>query len=187
MMSTAFCQNKLQSRSISCVFIGYAAQHSGYLCLDASTNHVYTSRHVIFNELVYPFASSVMFSPITQTLESHILVPSTIPLESTASSTSSILPKSSSCPTGSIPTSICLAPEPPPNIVYASLSQLVVSSLPPVNYHPMILCSHLTSLVFLNDQVMISTYIASCIVVLCSLNNSRKHYIRHSVYCCLLV
>lgn len=31
-----YCQNKLQARSRACTFIGYAADQSGYLCLDIS-------------------------------------------------------------------------------------------------------------------------------------------------------
>jgi hypothetical protein len=48
--------NKLQPRSASFVFIGYSSTHKGYYCLHIPINKTYISRHVIFNETVFPFA-----------------------------------------------------------------------------------------------------------------------------------
>jgi hypothetical protein len=46
-------------RSTRCVFFGYsAADHKGYQCLDLSTNNIIISRHVVFDETVFPFAAS---------------------------------------------------------------------------------------------------------------------------------
>jgi hypothetical protein len=36
------------------VFLGYSNMHKGYKCLEASTNHMYISRDVVFDE-VFPF------------------------------------------------------------------------------------------------------------------------------------
>lgn len=48
--------NKLQPRSLRCVFMGYNLRHKGYKCLHTSTNRVYYSRDVLFKESVFPFA-----------------------------------------------------------------------------------------------------------------------------------
>lgn len=47
---------KLDSRSISCIFLGYSTTQSAYYCLDRATSRIYTSRHVVFHQYVYPFA-----------------------------------------------------------------------------------------------------------------------------------
>jgi hypothetical protein len=49
--------HKLSFRSKCCVFIGYSNQHKGYKCLEPSTGRVYISRDVIFDEMVFWFAS----------------------------------------------------------------------------------------------------------------------------------
>jgi hypothetical protein len=48
--------NKLAPRSTLCVFLGYSPHHKGYRCLDRSTNRVIISRHVSFDETLFPFA-----------------------------------------------------------------------------------------------------------------------------------
>jgi histone deacetylase 1/2 len=48
--------NKLQSRSIPCVFLGYPSNHRGYKCYDLSQNKIILCRHVIFNESEFPFS-----------------------------------------------------------------------------------------------------------------------------------
>ncbi|PKU81762.1 Retrovirus-related Pol polyprotein from transposon TNT 1-94 [Dendrobium catenatum] len=53
-----YSKSKLSPISIPCVFIGYASQQKGYRCLDPSTGRVFTSRHVIFTENVFPFKTS---------------------------------------------------------------------------------------------------------------------------------
>ena len=42
-----------------CVFIGYSPQHKGYWCFHPTTNRVYISFHVVFDEHNYPFTSSI--------------------------------------------------------------------------------------------------------------------------------
>ncbi|KAI5337531.1 hypothetical protein L3X38_016802 [Prunus dulcis] len=49
----AFCDyvsNKLQPRSLECVFVGYSDRHRGYRCFHPPTGRFYTSRHVVFHE-----------------------------------------------------------------------------------------------------------------------------------------
>jgi hypothetical protein len=50
-----YAPHKLSPRSRPCVFLGYSMSHHGFRCLDCSTNHVFISRHAIFDELNYPF------------------------------------------------------------------------------------------------------------------------------------
>jgi hypothetical protein len=49
---------KLQFRSLRCVFLGYSNMHKGFKCLDPATGRIYISRDVIFDESVFPFAST---------------------------------------------------------------------------------------------------------------------------------
>ena len=46
--------HKLTFRSKECIFLGYISNHHGYRCLDPSTNRVYISRDVVFNEQDFP-------------------------------------------------------------------------------------------------------------------------------------
>jgi hypothetical protein len=48
--------NKLQPRSLQCVFLGYSLRHRGYKCFHVSTNRLYISRDVIFQENSFPFS-----------------------------------------------------------------------------------------------------------------------------------
>jgi hypothetical protein len=48
--------NKLQNRSTACVFLGYPSNHRGYKCYDISSRRIIISRHVLFDEHVFPFA-----------------------------------------------------------------------------------------------------------------------------------
>ncbi|KAE8700736.1 4-coumarate--CoA ligase [Hibiscus syriacus] len=51
-----FDRHKFDFRSKPCVFLGYSQQHHGYQFLDES-GRVYISRHVVFNENVFPCVS----------------------------------------------------------------------------------------------------------------------------------
>ncbi|RVW19661.1 Retrovirus-related Pol polyprotein from transposon RE1 [Vitis vinifera] len=53
-----YTSHKLESRSSSCVFVGYSPTQSAYLCLDTSTARLYTSRHVRFVESIFLFVTS---------------------------------------------------------------------------------------------------------------------------------
>ena len=48
-------KQKLQPRSMECVFLGYPPLSKGYLCLDLNTNSVYIVCYALFNEDVFPF------------------------------------------------------------------------------------------------------------------------------------
>jgi histone deacetylase 1/2 len=49
--------HKLQFRSKQCVFIGYSGSHKGYKCLDISSGRLYISHDIVFDEMVFLFAS----------------------------------------------------------------------------------------------------------------------------------
>ncbi|WVZ87097.1 hypothetical protein U9M48_033789 [Paspalum notatum var. saurae] len=53
---TSTAPHKLAPRSIACVFLGYPSSHKGYRCLDPSTGRIIISRHVVFDESVFPFS-----------------------------------------------------------------------------------------------------------------------------------
>ena len=52
-----YTSHKLEPRTQECTFIGYSVQSKGYFCHDRSTQTIYTSRHVLLNESLFPFAS----------------------------------------------------------------------------------------------------------------------------------
>ena len=60
-----YIPHKLAPRSTECIFLGYPIGTKGYLCLDLTTKHLYTSRHVIFKESKFPFSLLTNSSPPT--------------------------------------------------------------------------------------------------------------------------
>jgi hypothetical protein len=56
--TSATAPHKLAPRFCLCVFLGYSSDHKGYRCLDLTTNYVLISRHIVFDESSFPFASS---------------------------------------------------------------------------------------------------------------------------------
>ena len=56
--TTAVSPHKLAARSTPCVFIGYPADHRGYRCFNITIGRVITSRHVVFDEGVFPFCDT---------------------------------------------------------------------------------------------------------------------------------
>ncbi|KAL8144195.1 hypothetical protein V2J09_017227 [Rumex salicifolius] len=55
---TATTNHKLEPRTRQCIFLGYAAHHKGYKCLDLKNHKIIISRHVIFFETEFPFTET---------------------------------------------------------------------------------------------------------------------------------
>ncbi|KAK1648233.1 hypothetical protein QYE76_066038 [Lolium multiflorum] len=63
--TAATAAHKLAPRSLPCVFLGYPANTKGYRCYDPVSHRVLTSRHVYFDELVFPFQRGLLATPPT--------------------------------------------------------------------------------------------------------------------------
>ena len=66
-----YANNKLSPKSIPCVFVGYSTLHKRFRCLDHHTQCMYISRHVVFDETVFPFATSSS-SSISYSITDHV-------------------------------------------------------------------------------------------------------------------
>lgn len=53
-----YADGKLSFKTIPYVFIGYGRNHKSYKCLDSITNRIYMSRHVVFDEMIFPLAAT---------------------------------------------------------------------------------------------------------------------------------
>lgn len=51
-----YMTNKLDPKTLPCVFLGYNDKYKGYRCLHPPTGKVYISRHVLFDEQSFPFS-----------------------------------------------------------------------------------------------------------------------------------
>jgi hypothetical protein len=56
--------HKMDFRSTRCIFLGYSLNHKGYKCLDPTTNRIYIARNVVFDEHVFPYATSSNSHPL---------------------------------------------------------------------------------------------------------------------------
>ena len=76
-----YTTNKLDTRSLPCVFLGYSLTQSAYYCLDPTTSKIYVSRHVRFVETVFPFThlSAPTSSPHSNSIATWIPPPLRIP------------------------------------------------------------------------------------------------------------
>ncbi|GJZ17589.1 ribonuclease H-like domain-containing protein [Tanacetum coccineum] len=52
-----FPNHKLEPRATPAIFLGYAPNHRGYRCLDLHNNKILISRHVTFDETVFPYGT----------------------------------------------------------------------------------------------------------------------------------
>jgi hypothetical protein len=71
---SATAPNKLSPRSTRRLFLGYSPDHKGYRCLDL-TSHRIISRHVVFDEDMFPAAGSTPPTDLDSLLESDPVPP----------------------------------------------------------------------------------------------------------------
>lgn len=51
-----YMKNKMDPKSLVCVFLGYNEKYKGFRCYYPPTGRVYISRHVIFDEKSFPYS-----------------------------------------------------------------------------------------------------------------------------------
>ncbi|PKU80138.1 Retrovirus-related Pol polyprotein from transposon TNT 1-94 [Dendrobium catenatum] len=90
-----YSANKLSPLSTPCIFIGYASSQKGYRCFNIKTGQVYTSRHVIFNETIFPYHSDTFNNYTQPHSPSNFIPPLTLVPTSTLSSNSQSIPSQS--------------------------------------------------------------------------------------------
>ncbi|GJZ59489.1 ribonuclease H-like domain-containing protein, partial [Tanacetum coccineum] len=66
-------QKMLEPRATPSIYLGQASNHRGYRCLDLKTNKIIISRHVTFDETVFPYGSTQPALPPTYTFLDDIL------------------------------------------------------------------------------------------------------------------
>ncbi|GJT82442.1 ribonuclease H-like domain-containing protein [Tanacetum coccineum] len=72
--------HKLAPRATPSIFLGFASSHRGYRCLDLHTNKIIISRHVTFDETVFPYGSTTpkttsAYNFLDDTYDLHLNVP----------------------------------------------------------------------------------------------------------------
>lgn len=66
-----YTKNKLENRSLPCIFMGYSLTQSAYLCLHLPTGCMYVSRHVQFVETQLPILMLFDLKLLRQTPHHH--------------------------------------------------------------------------------------------------------------------
>lgn len=56
---------KIQPRSTPCIFLVYPTHHRGLCCYDLSTQKIIISRHVTFDESIFPYDSVTPAEPLS--------------------------------------------------------------------------------------------------------------------------
>ena len=116
--------HKLAFQSKKCFFLGYSPNHRGYRCLDLSTNRVYISRDVVFNEQDFPdkSVSFVHVSAVNSGSAESALLPLPTP---PGNSLSTVTPHSLAS------TAPIISPDTPPTPDLTLPSPNATNSLPP--------------------------------------------------------
>jgi len=59
--------HKVQPKTSTCIFLGYAGQYKGYICFSLQTNRFFVTRHIIFDESVFHYTSMPAVSASSST------------------------------------------------------------------------------------------------------------------------
>lgn len=70
--------HKLSPRSTPCIFLGYPSQHKGYRFLNLHTNMIIISRHVTFDETIFPYGSFTLNSTPSYTFLDTLYYPNPV-------------------------------------------------------------------------------------------------------------
>jgi len=68
-----YAKHKLDPHLRPCVFLGYSLTQSAYKCFDPTTQRLFISRHVLFVETAFPFATSPHARPSSPSLPNWAL------------------------------------------------------------------------------------------------------------------
>ncbi|GJY24615.1 ribonuclease H-like domain-containing protein [Tanacetum coccineum] len=144
-----FPSHKLAPRTTPSIFLGYPYNHRRYRCLDLNTNKIIISRHVTFDETVFPFGSMTPTKPLsykflddnldTSLIALHLLTTHTSPQQTPPQTTLKTTPQTTSQSTPPTPLSTPspqTTPTPPPTTPLPP-----PPPPPPTSQHPMITCS----------------------------------------------
>lgn len=71
--------NKLENCLTPCIYIGYSPTQNAYFCLQPSLGRIYISRHVKFDETIFPYKSPLPQPPETSKSSSPV-IPILLPL-----------------------------------------------------------------------------------------------------------
>jgi transposase InsO family protein len=114
-----YANHKLSFRSKPCILLGYAANQKGYRCLEPQSHKIYISRHVVFDENVFPAKGTSLSQgscQITATPgNSLVMIPSHVSIEHLTSTTHLPPASSHSIPVAAQSTSLTAAETPNPD------------------------------------------------------------------------
>jgi hypothetical protein len=114
--TSATAPHKLSPRSTHCLFLGYSPDHKGYRCLDLTSHRIIISRHVVFDEDVFPLAGSSPPTDLDSLLESDPSTPAPglapLPAPRTASTPSHVVPTTPCLPHMASPPPLARLPAP---------------------------------------------------------------------------
>nr|GEZ82697.1 ribonuclease H-like domain-containing protein [Tanacetum cinerariifolium] len=134
----AYTNHKLGPRATPSIFLGHAANHFGYHCLDLNTNKSIISCHVTFYETVFLFPSTK-----STAIHSYDFLDDSTDLISTIIRTAPITPVSAPVHTPQV--DVPTPPTPPPPPTPQSVPQIVPKHAPDptndsltVSIHPMV-------------------------------------------------
>ncbi|KAM1523508.1 hypothetical protein TB1_012881 [Malus domestica] len=105
-----YLNNKLQPKTIKCVFLGHESQYKGYICYDVSRKRTYISRHIVFDEHDYPYTNLLMHSKPPH--RSHVMPSTSSSLPIVTNTNIVVLPASHDTTTSNTSTTLSNSPYP---------------------------------------------------------------------------